>query len=116
MRCSSMTRVSQMPRKGKPRAQTTLGESNLPNHQHDTQRILANLRVHELKRQINVLGLLILDPFVQIPSHKDNVILHPSVLGELGLEARLVQVCCEGGGDFLLVVFQTAKPMVLVEL
>lgn len=80
------------------------GFLNVPNHQHTSQRILPDLRVHEFEHQVNILRLLILDPFPQIASGKDNIILNPSNLSRHNLESGLAQVQSEGIEDLLFSV------------
>ena len=84
-------------------------KTNIPNHQHTAKRILANLRVHKLEGEVDVGGLLILDPFVQVAGGEDDVIEQPTALGNLGLESRLVQVEGTGLDDLLLVVLEPAR-------
>ena len=80
---------------------------NAPDNQHATQRILPNLRVHKFKGKVDILGLLILGPFVQIPRHKHTVVLEPSALRNHGLELGLVEVRTAGFGDSVFIVFET---------
>lgn len=79
-----------------------------PNDQHDTQWILADPGAHELERQFDIIGLLILDPFVQVPRHKHAVVLEPSALGEHRLEGGFVQIQTARLGDPVFVVLETA--------
>lgn len=85
---------------------------DVPNDQHSTQRILSNLRAHELEGEINIGGLLILGPFVQVTRREDNVVQEPSALSEVGLEPRLVQVLGAGLHNILLIIFDAGKVLI----
>jgi hypothetical protein len=72
--------------------QDTLLGGNVPDDQHSAQWVLSDLGVHELEGKIHIIGLLILDPFVKVAGGEDNIVEQPTALGDLDLEARLVQV------------------------
>lgn len=86
---------------------------DVPNDQHGTQRILSDLRAHELEGEINIGGLLILGPFVQVACCEDNVVQEPSALSKVGLEPRLVQVLGAGLHNILLIIFDAGKVLLI---
>lgn len=67
-------------------------KDNIPNNQDATQGILADLGTGKLVGELDVLGLLILDPFGEIPANEDNVVKQPGTLGHDGLKERPVQI------------------------
>lgn len=77
-----------------------------PNNQDDTQRILPNLRTHELEGKVDIIGLFILDPFLQVPRHKHAVVLQPSTLREHRLKLGLVQIQTTSFDDSVLVILE----------
>lgn len=85
---------------------------SIPNDQHGTQGILSDLGIHELEGEINIVGLLILGPFVQVARREDNVVQEPPALCEVGFEPRLVQVLGAGLHNGLLIIFNTVKLLV----
>lgn len=87
---------------------TELGR-NVPNDQHTTQGVLPDRGAHELEGKIHILRLLILDPFVEVASSEDDIIEQPTALGDLNLEARLVQVLSASFGDLVLVVLDAVE-------
>lgn len=86
----------------------------IPDNQHTSQGILSNLGVHQLEVEVDIWGLLILDPFVQVARGEDNVVQHPSDLRELGLEPRLVQIAGAGLEDLFLMVLDALLQSVCV--
>lgn len=82
---------------------------NLPDDQDAAERILANLGLHELESELNIDGILILHPLVQVASGENNVIQQPSTLGNFRLEARLVQVLCASLNNLLLMVLDATQ-------
>lgn len=80
-----------------------------PNNQDHTQGILPNLRTHELEGQVDVFGLFILDPFVQVARHEHAVVLQPSTLRKHRLELGLVQIQTTSFGDSVLVVLEASQ-------
>lgn len=56
----------------------TGGKYIAPNHQNGTKRVLADLGVHELEGEINIIGLLILHPFVKVLRDENDVVFQPN--------------------------------------
>lgn len=78
--------------------------TNLPDYQHAAEGVLADLGAHEFESEFNIRRLLILHPFVQVPSGENNVVEQPDALSNFSLEAWLVQVPGAGLDNLLLVV------------
>jgi len=83
--------------------------TNVPDDQHAAQGVLSDLGGHELVGEIDIGSLLILDPFVEVAGGEDDIIEHPAALGDLGLEARLVQVRGASLDDILLMVLDAVE-------
>lgn len=86
---------------------------NLPNDQDSTQRILPDLRPQCSVHQSNVSGLLVLGPTFEVVADKDDVILNPGDIGELGLEVGLVQIAVQALGELGFMVFETVHNSLL---
>lgn len=86
---------------------------DIPNDQHTSQGILADLRVHELEGEIDVVGLFVSHPSVQVAGGENNVVQDPAALGEICLEPRLVEVLLASLKDELLVVLNARWSLVM---
>lgn len=82
---------------------------HVPNDQDTAKRVLANLGVHKLERDINIGRLLILNPLVKVARSEDDIVQQPTTLRDHGLETRLVQVQGASFDDLLLMVFEAAR-------
>lgn len=81
--------------------------NNVPNDQYCAEGILSDLGVHELEGQVDIRGLLVLNPFVKVAGGEDNVVEQPSTFADLGFETGLVQVLGAGLDDLLHIVLDT---------
>lgn len=84
-------------------------EQNLPDHQHTAEGILLDLRAHELEREVDIRGLLILYLFMQVTSGEDDIVEQSAALGDFSLETRLAQVLGAGLHDLLLMVLNATE-------
>jgi len=82
---------------------------NAPDDQHATQWFFPDLRADKLEREIDILGLLILDPFLQVAGHEDDLVLEPSDVADVGLEDGLPQVAAERIDDQAFAVLDTGE-------
>lgn len=80
---------------------------NIPNNQDATQRILADLGTGKLKGEVDIFGLLILDPFGEIAANEDNVIKQPGTLRHDGLKERPVQIETQSLMDLVDTILDT---------
>lgn len=87
---------------------------DLPNNQHTSKGVLSDLGAHKLEGEINIRGLLILDPFVQIARGENDVVHKPLALREIRLEPRLVQVLFTGFEDEFLIILDTGGLLVML--
>lgn len=87
---------------------------NLPNNQHTTKGILADLGAHKFEGKIDIRGLLVLNPLVQVACGENNVVQKPSALREVRLEPRLVQVLLTGLEDELLIILDAVGSLVML--
>lgn len=78
---------------------------DIPNNQHTSKGVFADLRVHELEGKVDIAGLFILNPLVQVARGEHDVVKQPTALGEVCLEPRLVQVLFAGlKNEFLIIL------------
>jgi energy-converting hydrogenase A subunit M len=80
-----------------------------PDDQDAAQRILSDLRAHELEGKLDIGSLLILHPLVEVARGEDDVVEQPTALRDLGLEAWLVQVLGTSLDDLLLMVLDATE-------
>ena len=85
----------------------------IPNNQHTSERIFADLRVHKLEGKVDIAGFFILNPAVQIARGEDNIVKQPTALGEICLEPRLVQVLFAGLENELLIILDARDILVM---
>lgn len=86
---------------------------DIPNNQHTSKRILADLWVHKLEGKIDIAGFFILNPAVQIARGEDNIVEQPTALGKICLEPRLVQVLFAGLENELLIILDARAMLVM---
>jgi hypothetical protein len=75
------------------------GDADTPHYQHTAQWIFPHFYIDKLPGEINILGRLVLQPFLKVAVHEDDIVQEPSDLSRDGFIERFSEITAERFSD-----------------